>query len=150
MPRPETPKLAVGDALFMHSGTPGRRDGKRYSDVRVTTVGRKYVHVIGSDDYERFVAEPESWRWKVRKFLIEDMREGERGRRIGYTASLATVEQRAYDEQQLAASIYLRDVVGLDVRRDSPLHRNPDALRAVAALLKLHQAEWLPPAEAPK
>jgi hypothetical protein len=105
--RPALPKLAKGDALVMRSGTPGRRDGTRPLAVRVVTVGRKYVHVIGADRFDAY--DPDRDRWYVRKFLIEDQREGERGTRVGYSASIATAEQHEYDRLHGDADEYLRE-----------------------------------------
>lgn len=109
--RPALPKLSFGDELTMRSGTPGRRDGKRESLVRVVIVGRKYVHVVLAEDYEAYVAaEPEarSWRLSARRFLLADQREGAPGSRIGYTASIATAEQHEYDRMHGDAVEYLR------------------------------------------
>lgn len=145
MPRPETPELHKGDRLFMYSGTPGRRDGKRYTAVVVVTLGPKYVGVIQESRAEAYAADPENNRWYVRKFLREDMREGERGKRIGYTASLATAEQRAYDERLFSVGVYLRDVLGVDVRASSPL-RDPEVARKVVSLLNAAESSWRPPA----
>jgi hypothetical protein len=105
--RPALPKLAKGDRLIMRSGTPGRRDGKQATEVRVVTIGRKFVHVIAADRFERYNLDTD--RWYLRKFLIADQREGESGRRIGYTASIATPEQHEYDRLHGDANEYLRE-----------------------------------------
>ena len=117
MTRPALPQLKRGDTLIMRSGVPGRRDGQRDSEVRVVIVGRKFVHVITADRFDKY--DPEAHRWLLRKFLIDDQREGERGRRIGYSASIATPEQHAYDRAEQDAAEYLADQ-GLDVRPGSP------------------------------
>lgn len=120
--RPPLPKLSKGDTLVMRSGTRGRRDGQRDTEVRVVTVGRKYVHVIAADKYEEYLAaapEARSWRWTLRKFLLADQREGDRGTRIGYSASIATAEQQAYDVLHLGVAEYLRDQ-GVTVEQRSP------------------------------
>jgi hypothetical protein len=122
MSRPPLGKLNVGDELIMMSGVPGRRDGKRASAVRVVTVGRKYVHVVLAEYFEAYTAaapEARSWRWSTRKFLIEDQQEGERGKRVGYSASVATAEQHAYDLREMGAADYLREQ-GIDLRHNSP------------------------------
>jgi hypothetical protein len=124
MPRPEMPALKPGDELMMYSGTPGRRDGRSYSLVRVVTVGRKYVHVIWADRYDAYIAEPQNNRWYLRKFLIQDMTEGEPGKRIGYSARLATTAQAVYDTQVTEARDFLRDVAGIDIVRGIG-HRYP-------------------------
>lgn len=106
--RPAFPEqLAKGDRLIMRSGTPGRRDGKRATDVRVVIVGRKYVHVLAADRFETY--DPDADRWRLRKFLLDDQREGEPGKRIGYTASIATAEQHEYDRMHGDAVEYLRE-----------------------------------------
>jgi hypothetical protein len=139
--RPETPPLVVGYDLLMYSGTPGRRNGKSWSPVKVVTVGRKYVHVIGAEDFDRYQAEPDKWRWRVRRFLMRDMREGEPGSRVGYTAALATEEQRAYDGLLDRSLSLLRDRAGIDFRYGTPFdyrhhpERVVELADAVAALL---------------
>jgi hypothetical protein len=105
--RPPLRRLAKGDRLMMRGGTPGRRDGHRATEVRVVTIGRKFVHVIAADRFERY--NPDTDRWYLRKFLIEDQHEGERGRRIGYSASIATPEQHEYDRLHGDADEYLRE-----------------------------------------
>jgi hypothetical protein len=116
--RPPLPKLKRGDELVMVSGTPGRRAGQSASTVRVVGVGPKYVHVIDARWFDGYDAARDKWR--VRKFLIEDQEEGERGTRVGYAATIATVEQREYDDlARDAALTYLREQ-GLTVERRSP------------------------------
>jgi hypothetical protein len=110
------PELSKGDTLLMYSGTPGRRDGKRWSEVRIVTLGPKYVGVVSADKYDRYLANPSDWSISVRKFLREDMTEGERGKRIGYSASLATREQQQYDALLDRAMTLLRDRAGIDLR----------------------------------
>jgi hypothetical protein len=101
------PPLKRGDRLIMRDGTRGRRDGKRDVEVRVVIVGRKFVHVITADRYDAY--DPDVHRWLLRKFLIADQREGERGTRVGYTASVGTPEQHAYDRLHDGADEYLRE-----------------------------------------
>ena len=119
MSRPETPPLVVGYDLLMYSGTPGRRDSKKWSPVKVVTVGRKYVHVISAQRFDDYQADPVKHRWYVRKFLLSDMREGEPARRVGYTSMLATVEQQGYDAMLDRSLSLLRDRAGLDFRYGS-------------------------------
>jgi len=145
--RPELSKLNRGDTLWMLSGTPGRRSGQTYSEVRVVTIGPKFVGVVSADKYDRYLADPAEWRWTIRKFLLEDQKEGARGTRYGYSAAVATAEQREYDERLWAVGVYLRDVVGVEVRANSPL-RDPEVARRVASLLRVAESSWLPPAEA--
>jgi hypothetical protein len=139
--RPETPPLVVGYDLLVHSGTPGRRDGKGWSPVKVVTVGRKYVHVIGAENFDRYQAEPDKWRWRVRKFLLEDMCEGERGSRVGCAATLATVEQHGYDALLDRSLSLLRDRAGIELRYGTAFdyRHHPERVvalaDAVAALL---------------
>lgn len=145
MPRPETPPLAKGDKLFMYSGTPWPRSSKSYKEVVVVTLGPKYVGVVDAGRAEAYAADPAGKKWIVRKFLREDMTEGERGKRFSYSATLATAEQRAYDERQYAVAVYLRDVLGVDVRRGGPLD-NPDTAALVVYVLRLSEDMWRPSA----
>lgn len=119
MSRPALRSLKRGDELIMTSGTPGRRDGQTDTAVRVVTVGRKYVHVIVERFHEDYLADPDKYGSYVRKFLIEDQKEGERSTRIGYSAKVATVEQHAYDVLQHGAAKYLFDQ-GITVEHRSP------------------------------
>jgi hypothetical protein len=137
MNRPGLPQLKRGDALVMHSGTPGRRDGQRATDVRVVTVGRKYVHVIAAEQYESY--DPERDRWHTRKFLIADQREGEPGKRFGYAARIATAEQYEYDRLHGSAAEYLREQ-GITLRPGSRWYGHEVAL---ADLMRKHE----PPTE---
>lgn len=132
MKRPETPALKRGDTLMMYSGTPGRRDGGSWSEVRVVTVGTKYVHVVAAGVYAEPL--PEKDRWRLRKFLLSDMHEGEPGRRVGYSASLATAEQQAYDAMTDRCRALVRDRAGLDIRHGSPfgVRKHPERLIALA------------------
>lgn len=118
--RPPLPALSVGDELVMVSGTPGRRDGQRATAVKVVIVGRKYVHVIPAEHFDDY--EPTRDKWRLRRFLLADGREGEPGRRFGYTAHIATAEQRVYDLRQGEASEYLSEQ-GIQIAYDSPWHR---------------------------
>jgi hypothetical protein len=131
--RPALPKLAKGDRLIMRSGTPGRRDGKRATDVRVVTAGRKYVHVIGADRFDAY--DPAVHRWLLRKFLLDDQREGEPGKRVGYTASIATAEQHEYDRMHGDAVEYLREQ-GVMLRAASRWHGHEVLL---AELMRQHE-----------
>lgn len=138
--RPGLGALNVGDTLIMRSGTPGRRDGQTDTAVRVVTVGRKYVHVVLAEYYERYIAatpEARSWRWSTRRFLLADQKEGAPGDRVGYSASIATAEQHAYDREHVAADAYLRSE-GVDLRRSSPWFGREVEL---AGLLKAYRGE---------
>ncbi len=115
--RPALPKLVKGDELVMRSGTPGRRDGKRSSLVRVVTAGRKYVHVISAERFDAY--DPDRDRWHVRKFLLADQRQGEPGKRFGYSASIATREQHEYDRLHGSAAEYLREQGVYELARSS-------------------------------
>lgn len=117
--RPPMPDLAKGYDLLMHSGTRGRRDGRPYSAVRVVSVGPKYVGVVPADRYEAYVADPQANRWHVRKFLREDWREGDRGKRVGCSASILAREQAEYDDRLGLAMRTVRDAAGLDTRARS-------------------------------
>lgn len=113
------------------------------TEVRVTGAGPKYISVIASELYEAFVAEPSSNRWRVRRFLREDMGEGERGGRVGSTARLRTREQAYYDAVTEDAERFIRGRAGLTIERDSP-YRDRDMMVGLAAILR----ELLPEPEA--
>ena len=113
------PDLVKGYDLMLYSGTPGRREGRSWSPVKVVTIGPKYVGVIPVDRYEAYVADAPANRWWVRKFLREDWHEGERGKRIGYTAMIGTREQAEFDARLAGAMRFVRDVAGLDTRMRS-------------------------------
>lgn len=105
--RPALPPLAKGDRLIMRSGTPGPRGDRQATEVRVVTVGRKYVHVIAGEKFAAY--DPDADRWRLRKFLLDDQSEGERGRRVDDPATIATPEQHEYDRLHGDAAEYLRE-----------------------------------------
>jgi hypothetical protein len=104
--RPELPKLKRGDLLHATENRYGRKAARDWRPVKVVSVGPKYVHVIAA---ERFTDDVSARDWNVRKFLLDDQHEGARSERTGHAASLATDEQRAYDERLAAADEYLRE-----------------------------------------
>jgi hypothetical protein len=108
---------SVGDHLVVRDNPTGRAGATRPHDVRVVSVGPKYVHVIESGRYDGY--EPTRDRWRVRKFLLADGKEGAAGTRVGYAASIATVVQYGQAERQRAARRYLFDQ-GVDLRPTSP------------------------------
>lgn len=138
--RPALPKLAKGDELVMHSGVPGRRDSKRATKVRVVAVGPKYVQVIAPERFDAY--DPKRDKWYVRKFLIEDQKEGPRGSRIGYSATIATAEQYEYDVEHGGADEYLREQ-GIVLRHTSPWRGHEVAL---ARLMREHEPAAVPDA----
>jgi hypothetical protein len=97
--------------------------------------------VISAKHFDSYQAEPDKYRWHVRKFLMRDMREGEPGSRVGYSAALATEEQRAYDGLLDRSLALLRDRAGIDFRYGTPFdyrhhpERVVELADAVAALL---------------
>lgn len=129
MSRPEMSEIKRGDELMMFSGTPGRRDGRSWSAVRVVTAGCKWIHVIAAERYTDPL--PDNARWHVRKFLRADLREGEQSGRVGYTAFLATPEQAAYGTRLEAAHAVIRGA-GLSIDRQGPFHGDDDAVFALA------------------
>lgn len=132
--RPPLPPLARGDRLIMRSGTMGRRAGTTAQhEVRVVTVGRKYVHVVAAEHFDDY--DPAVDRWLSRKFLLADQREGEPGGRVGYPASVATPEQHEYDRLHGDAREYLI-VQGVSLRPGSRWCGHEVAL---AALMREHE-----------
>jgi len=109
--RPPLPKLSRGDLLIVRSG----RD--RAYEARVAIAGRKYVHVIDAGRFETY--NPDTDAWRLRKFLLADQAEGERGTRVGAAATIATPEQHAYDAKAGSAARYLREQ-GIEIARRSP------------------------------
>jgi hypothetical protein len=129
----------------MYAYSLSRREGRRWSEVRVTGVGPKYVTVIAAERYEDFLADPQANRWWTRKFLIEDQFEGPRDTRTGYGARVATHEQVEYEVRDQAARAYLNDTLGLVVKgSDSPLN-DPDKLIAFTDFLRASALDILPP-----
>lgn len=133
MSRPETPELAKGDVLIATSGH--HRNRMSVAEVRVVGFGPKWIHVIASDGYEAFLADPAQHRWRVRKFLREDMGEGERGKRVGYGSRLATLPQAAYDVETAEAWRFIRDRAGLTIERGSP-YVDRDMMVGLAGILR--------------
>lgn len=124
MSRPELPTLKPGDTLIMRSGVRGRREA---TEVRVVSVGRKYVYVVGVDRFDGYDATRD--RWLARRFLLADQQEGTPGTRVGYPTSIATAEQHAYDVEQDKARAYLTGQ-GISIENRSPARGREIALAA--------------------
>lgn len=136
MSRPELAALKRGDTLILRGGTPGfRYEVGQSTKVRVVTVGRKYVHVVTADRFDTY--DPERDCWNVRKFLLEDQKEDAPGTRIGYSATIATPEQHAYDLRRADARSYL-NAQGIQLTSQSPwLDREVD----LATLIRKSETE---------
>jgi hypothetical protein len=136
MPRPEMPPIIKG-MLLVASGV------RRTEEVRVAGIGAKWVTVVPPTVYEAFLADRAGNARYARRFLLEDMREGEPGERYGHASVLASREQVAYDARRLAASRYLEQTLGLTVTgRQSPLS-DPDRLMSFVAFLRASSIEHL-------
>ena len=140
MPRPETLDLSKGDRMLISSSGGGFRFGPvwhrpRVDEVTIVGLGRVWVTVIATKDAESYFADPDSWKWRTRKFLRADMREGVPARRVGTAATLVTREQHEYDVDLARADWFLRGI-GFDVRnnRDAPMY-DPDRRRQVIELI---------------
>lgn len=115
--RPALPTLKRGDTVILVEAVDFRQVITR--DVVIEAIGPKWLTAAG------------------RRFLLADQGEGVPGRRIGYGASFATPEQRAYDVETLRAQTFLRDVAGLEIRRDSPFYDRDMMVNLVGVLREL-------------
>lgn len=140
MKRPDTPELVKGYALWV-------RKAQNWTPVKVVITGTKYIGVIPTECYDEYLSAPITLQWRVRRFLREDMMEGEPGKRFGSTASLVTNGQRKYDVLVDRALALLRERAGINLRLDSPFSplRHPERLielaDAIAPLLDRYGQE---------
>lgn len=150
MPRPPMPPLVKGMLLLATRSGLAHRTPDSWSEVRVAGIGPKFVTVVPPAVYEAYLADRAGNARYARRFLIEDMQEGERGKRYGHPSVLASPEQVAYDARRLAAAKYLGEQLGLVVTgKDSPLY-DGDRLMAFVAFLRASSIErlLLPPVPA--
>ena len=140
MPRPELGPLAKGDIVLMRSSNRAHDPG----NVREMTIVSLGLRWVGLADHTSRWFGTEHGKTMVRRFLLSDQREGEPGKRIGYSCSFATREQHAYDVRLSEAIAYVCDVAGLDVRRGVVPFAGDDGILKLAHLLSLMESSWRP------
>jgi hypothetical protein len=140
MPRPELGALAKGDIVIMRTGNRAHDPGN-VREMTVVSLGPKWVGI--ADHTSRWFG-TEAGKQMVRRFLLRDQREGEPGKRIGYTRTFATREQHAWDVRIGEAAAYVRDVAGLEVRRGVVPFAGDEGILKLAHLLSLMESSWRP------
>jgi len=133
MPRPELGTPKVGDPIIVFYGNHSKRMTR--SEMVVTKIGRAWLTANTPSGIER------GWTHGARRFRLDTQRDESSH---GYGNYFRTPEQQAWHSEVEAAEVYLREVAGLDIRREGPFYHDRDLVVSLAKLLKDAEASWRP------